>query len=184
MLFRSLVSFLPLPSDYDAKLKRYRHAASNDQAPTERDDVFALGVILAELFTGLIPYGASVADSRRNANQYYEYYEAGFANFQGFPARDISDLILRCLSPSREEGFSSAIDVFNDFRSILERWTNEEPDAALPRPTAARPTIGKERPAAAAPIQPEQSVEPNPLPGYTIKTFDKSAHRRRPLAVG
>ena len=110
----ALVSFLPLPTEYDAKLKRYRHAASNDQEPTERDDVFALGVVLAELFTGLIPYGASVADSRRNANQYYEYYEAGFANFQGFPARDISDLILRCLTPSREEGFSSGIDVFND----------------------------------------------------------------------
>ncbi len=178
----ALVSFLPLPTEYDAKLKRYRHAASNDQEPTERDDVFALGVVLAELFTGLIPYGASVADSRRNANQYYEYYEAGFANFQGFPARDISDLILRCLTPSREEGFSSGIDVFNDFRSILERWTNEEPAAALPRPTAARPSAGKERPAGAAPIQSEEPAEPKPLPGYTIKDYDKSARRRRSLA--
>ena len=177
----ALLSYLPLPNDYDTKLNRYRHAGTAVETPNARDDVFALGVVLAEIFTGLIPYGASVADSRRNANHYYEYYESGLASVRGFPDRDLSDLILRCLTPSKSDGFPSAVEMFGEFRSILEAWANGA--ERVPPPASARKPKTNEAPKTAKPAAviaaAEKGDASTPAPAYTIKDYDQSNHRRR-----
>ena len=176
----ALLSFLPLPNDYDTKLKRYRHAGTAVETPNARDDVFALGVVLTEIFTGLIPYGASVADSRRNANHYYEYYESGLAGVSGFPERNLSDLILRCLTPSKSEGFPSAVETFGEFRAILEAWTNGAD--RVPEPVAVKKANERKEAKAPKPGAQNSAAEKDATgqpPAYTIKDYDKSTRRRR-----
>lgn len=177
----ALLSYLPLPNDYDSKLNRYRHAGTAVETPNARDDVFALGVVLAEIFTGLIPYGASVADSRRNANHYYEYYESGLSSIRGFPERDLSDLILRCLTPDKSDEFTSAVETFGEFRSILEAWANGA--ERVPAPTPARqvkPTVSTNPPKpVGAPLPADKADASATTPKYTIQDYDQSTRRRR-----
>lgn len=181
----AFISFLPLPNDYESKMKRYRHTGTAVETPNPRDDVFALGVVLAEIFTGLIPYGGSVADSHRNANKYYEYYESGLANLKGFPARDVADLILACLSPDKKKGIGSAIDVFNRYRAIVEQWTND--GDALPT-ASARPAPAKKETKKAPTTNPKLKTQPTNapeakptvrVPAYLISDYEPKARRKR-----
>lgn len=182
------VSFLPLPNDYDSKIKRYRHTGTNAETPNPRDDVFALGVVLTEIFTGLIPYGGSVADSHRNANKYYEYYESGLANLEGFPARDVADLILGCLSPDKKSGLGNAIDVFNRYRVILEQWTNDGNilPAASPRPAPQKKDSKKSFSANPKPAaQPADDPDTKPtvrVPAYQISDYEPRSRRKKIFA--
>ena len=140
-LGETYVSFLALPDDFDRKNHLYRQPESDPAAEPEfQDDLYAMGVLLTEIFTPLIPFGMADAGSKKKNSQAFEYYRAGLAKLEGDPAEAAFPIILKCLQPNRKQRYDSAIDLFSDMRKVVEAWTNATPGQSIPvLPTLEKP---------------------------------------------
>lgn len=178
----TLVSFIPLPNDYDTKAKRYACARPVGEPPTMADDMLAIGVVLAEMFTPIIPYGGAVADSQRTRRDYAAYYRAGLAKIDGFPGAEIKRIILGCVNEDPEAGYPTAISLFKDFRRVLELWANGigghlDPLPDEPASGSLTGTVGND-----AKTGQSGREKANPEKLYTIKDYDRSTRRKKSIA--
>ena len=139
------ISFLPLPDDFDKKLHLYRPPESKPGAePSFSDDIYAIGVLLTEIFTSLIPFGVAEIKGERKNSHAIEYYKSGLSKLEGDSAEAIFPVILKCLTPDKKQRYESAVNLFTDVRKVVESWANEMPGQRMPvLPVIERPNEKK-----------------------------------------
>ena len=115
------ISFLPLPDDFDKKLHLYRPPESKPGAePSFSDDIYAIGVLLTEIFTSLIPFGVAEIKGERKNSHAIEYYKSGLSKLEGDSAEAIFPVILKCLTPDKKQRYETAVNLFTDVRKVVE----------------------------------------------------------------
>ncbi len=152
------LSLLSLPSAFDSRLELYHEPNAGEPGRSQFSaDVYAMGVILVELFTSLTPYGIAGGGEIYEA---YAYYETALSRNQSETPTEIVEIIRRCLSPDPAVQFMDGIDLFNAIRqkSIAAPQTQSDEQTALtldtaPGTLAADPGLPKPQPAEAAPFE-------------------------------
>lgn len=115
------LSFLPLPSEFDSRSAYYREPnKSPEQKAAFSADVYAMGIVLVEMFTNLIPFGTAGKESNEQGNDAYTYYEKGLGqDFKEIPDALVA-IMKRCLSSDPAIRYASCIDLFIDIRREIE----------------------------------------------------------------
>ena len=92
--------------------------ATGDHEIGETADVFSLGVILYEMLTGVVPHKKETYLKTLRAIE----SEAPAAPRQRNPkvSRDLEAICLKCLEKNKSERYSSAFDLAEDLRNLLE----------------------------------------------------------------
>ena len=143
----SFISFLPLPDDFNAQNALYRFPETESTVKSKfSDDIYAMGVILTEMFTSLIPFGfAENKDGKKNTRA-FEYYKIGLAQISDESNEAIIPVILRCLNPDPKNRYENAVELFIDIRKIIEAWVNNTPgqENILVLPVIKKPIDQKE----------------------------------------
>lgn len=143
----SFISFLPLPDDFNTQNALYRFPETESTVKSKfSDDIYAMGVILTEMFTSLIPFGfAENKDGKKNTRA-FEYYKIGLAQISDESNEAIIPVILRCLNPDPKNRYENAVELFIDIRKIIEAWVNNTPgqENILVLPVIKKPIDQKE----------------------------------------
>lgn len=119
-----------------------------------RSDLFAFGIILYELATGMRPFtGATPADV---SSSILRDVPVPVISLRGDLPRDLNRIIARCLEKNPRDRFQTARDVFNELRYVqreIEMGIGPAPSTPMPRPTT--PTAaGTEPPSTPPPSRP------------------------------
>ena len=113
------LSYLELPPDFDSNADQYRDPVDTlRNEMTIQGDVFSLGVVLAEIFTSLIPF-RKVSESNSSV-ECFRYYQDGLNIPTEEPLGSILGIIRKCLLEDRTMRFQNCVEVYWAFRYLNE----------------------------------------------------------------
>ena len=138
-----LLSFLSLPTDFDARNSLYQKADTTpDHKADFSDDLYAAGIILVEIFTNIIlidPYDSKNEPKRL---QTADYYRQGLDQLSDEIPSNLINIIKRCLSIDPFPPYKNCIDLFLDIRkeidTVLEEKTENSTNPIV-SPTIPKP---------------------------------------------
>lgn len=84
-----------------------------------RSDIYALGVVLHELLTGMLPYQSDKARTEIAARIIQEQPPTPAGQIDATLAGDLETIILKCLSKERDRRYQSAAELAEDLRRYL-----------------------------------------------------------------
>ncbi len=138
-----LLSFLSLPNDFDSRNLYYRKP---DTTPAHKadfsDDVYAVGIILFEIFTNItliIPENPDIDSKRLPA---IDYYRQGLEQLTNEIPSTLITIIKRCFALDSLPPYKNGIDLFLDIRKEIDTVLEEKAEVEnLPivSPTTPKP---------------------------------------------
>ena len=174
------LSFLSLPSEFDSRSALY-HDSNRDPAkkPAFFEDVYAMGIILVEMFTNLIPFGTAGKDPKEIVHDPYTYYKNGLdQDFKDIPNGFIA-IMKRCLSSDPAIRYANCIDLFMNIRQEIET-ESENQTGPLSNPVVS-PLIRKPEESKQETFEDLLDTAPRKSKVYSAKITEKPAGIRRIL---
>ena len=120
---KNYLSFLELPPAFDIDSSVYHFPELTPSAEPRTDsDIFAFGILLLEMFTGLSAYrSAGGATDVEEYSRVFTYYKECLTESVGLEAPNLVPLLSRCLTDNKADRFKNGEELYWAVRELLEK---------------------------------------------------------------
>ena len=120
---KNYLSFLELPPAFDAERSVYQMPElSSSPAPQTAVDIFAFGILMMEMCTGLSAYRSSGDETDvEEYSRVFTYYRGALADSVAAQNPELNSILSRCLTDSKEQRFKNGEELYWAIREVLEK---------------------------------------------------------------
>ena len=120
---KNYLSFLELPPAFDTERSVYQMPElTSAQTPPQAADIFAFGILMMEMCTGLSAYRSSGEETDvEEYSRVFTYYRGALADSVAAQNPELNSILSRCLTDSKDQRFKNGEELYWAIREVLEK---------------------------------------------------------------